>query len=418
MGSATPATKTANPGVASPAKIAKTITLQANLDKAYNTFKAGLNPDLGTKTHVPISIYLQKKSSPHEYAGVFDREHHFSGSLVKVAAMFAAYKLLKEANDLAQKIKDGTVTLTANTRDKFFEKLAAQFNLSDAADGITNIAADNKKPSYPHLLNVPATFTTSTLTVAFNSNPSSTLALKGFVEQMEEMIVESNNCSAGECIVRLGFPYINVKLVEDGFFQKNTWNTSQPMGIWLAGDYIQDSCFNKTKKLTYVKIKSVNDCGSGSDCTTAQNTCSKEMADFFMKIVLRELVDQNSSQGMHDLLHKGQQPGAPHTSYLTRLSNLPKKFTIDGVKVGLGPLKGGSGRGVSTVRSEGILIQWIAPTTEPALTEYKEKLKTLNLHEDMRGAICWQNLNDNKDTDALVNIINTAIENFINQTPI
>ena len=141
---------------------------------------------------------------------------------------------------------------------------------------------------------------------------------------MEEMIVESNNCSAGECIVRLGFPYINVKLMENGFFKKDTWNTSKPIGIWLAGDYIQDTCFNKSKKLTYVKIKSVNDCGSGNDCTTAQNTCSKEMADFFMKIVLGELVDQSSSQGMHDLLHKGQQPGAPHTSYLTRLSNLPK----------------------------------------------------------------------------------------------
>jgi hypothetical protein len=348
---------------------------------------------------------------------VFDREHHFSGSLVKVAAMLAAYRLLMEANDLAQKIKDGTVTLTANTRDKFFEKLTAQFNLSDAVDGITNIAADNKKPSYPNILNVPATFTTSTLTVAFNSNPSSNLASKGFLEQMKEMIVDSNNCSAGECIVRLGFPYINVKLVEDGFFQKNTWNTAQPMGIWLAGDYIQDSCFNKTKKLTYVKIQSVNDCGSGSDCTTAQNTCSKEMADLFMKIALGELVDQSSSQKMRDLLHEGQQDGAPHTSYLTRLSNLQKKFIIDGVKVGLGPLKGGSGRGVPTVRSEGILIQW-GPIKPEKLEEYKGKLKNVNLPEDWKGAICWQNLNDDKATDALVNIINEAIENFIYQRPI
>ncbi len=418
MGSDTPATKAANPAVSSSAKIPKTITLQANLDKAYSIFKSGLNPDLGIKTHVPVSIFLQKRNAPHEYAGVFDREHHFSGSLVKVAAMFAGYKLRREANDLAEKVKNGTETLPANTRDKFFEKLAAQFNLSDAVNGITNVAADNKKPSYADILTVPSTFTPSTLTVTFNSHPSSTLALKGFAEQMEEMIVESNNCSAGECIVRLGFPYINVKLVEDGFFQKDTWNKPQPIGIWLAGDYIQDSCFNKTKKLTYVKIQSVNDCGSGSDCTTAQNTCAKEMADFFMKIVLNELVDQKSSQEMHDLLHKGQQPGAPHTSYLTRLSSLPKKFTIDGVKVGLGPLKGGSGRGVSTVRSEGILIQWVAPATQPALTEYKEKLKKLNLHEDMKGAICWQNLNDNKDTDALVNIINTSIENFINQVPI
>ena len=45
---------------------------------------------------------------------------------------------------------------------------------------------------------------------------------------------------------QIGFPYINVKLIEGGFFKKDTWNTLLPIGIWLAGDYIQDTCFKKS----------------------------------------------------------------------------------------------------------------------------------------------------------------------------
>src|SRR6476660_9075091 len=222
MCSTTPKTKAASPAVVTPADIPdKTITIipfQRYLDKVYDEVKNvdhGLGPDFGQKTHVPISIFLRGKGAIHTYGGIFDEEHHFSASLMKVAAMFAAFKLRREALLLADKVKDGTVVLSAPANQaKFFKKLDEQFNPNDAVPGIASRNDINKRPKYAEILSVTGLPNLSAIAVQFTPN---------FQDHLLKMIVPSDNCSAGECIVTLGYPYINVKLMEDGFFDGPTW---------------------------------------------------------------------------------------------------------------------------------------------------------------------------------------------------
>jgi len=417
MCSTTPKTEAASPAVVTSADIGdKTITIipfQKYLDKAYDEVKnvdKTLGPDFGLKTHVPISIFLRSKGAIHPYAGKFDEEHHFSASLIKVAAMFAAFKLRREALLLAEKVKNGTVVLSAPANQaNFFKKLDEQFNPNNAVLGIASRNDINKRPKYAEILSVTGFPNLASINVEFTP---------GFKNHIRQMIVPSNNCSAGECIVTLGYPYINVKLMEDGFFDGPTWDTPTPKGIWLCGDYIDDDCFNKAKKQPYIRITTVNDCHEDTHfCGSAQNTTSKEMAKFFLNILLRQLVDAPSSQEMRDLLHDGQKPGAPHTSYITRLSAITPLFEIDGVKVGFGPIKKDTQRGIGlNIRSEGILIKWKTPSDAGEAAVLQQNLDKLNLTGE--GAICWQNFPENLPTSGIAKIINTSIDNFIKQTPI
>jgi hypothetical protein len=419
MCNTTPKTKAASPAVVTPGDIPdKTITIipfQKYLDKVSDEVKNvdhGLGPDFGQKTHVPISIFLRSKGSIHTYGGIFDEEHHFSGSLIKVAAMFAAFKLRREALLLAEKVKNGTLVLsTPPNQAKFFNKLDEQFDPNGAVPGIASRNDINKRPKYAEILSVTGFPNLASINVEFTP---------GFKNHIRQMIVPSNNCSAGECIVTLSFPYINVKLMEDGFFDGPTWNTPAPKGIWLCGDYIDDSCseITKAKKQQYIRITTVNDCDEDTHfCGSAQNTSSKEMARLFLKILLEELVDPDSSRDMRVLLEDGQKPGAPHTSYITRLSTINLLFDIDAVKVGFGPIKKDTQRGIGlNIRSEGILIKWKTPSDAGEAAVLQQNLDKLNLTGE--GAICWQNFPENLSTNGIAKIINTSIDNFIKQKPI
>ena len=393
MGSTTPKTKAASPAVDDPSKIADKTknTLQQYLDKVYTALRGEIGPDLGTKTHVAISIFLQKKGSGHLYAGKFDDEHQFSGSLLKVAAMFAAYKLRKEALDLAVKVNNGTVTAANPTQ--FFNKLSGQFDLSKAVAGITSNSSVNKKPGYTDILSV--TGFPSAVTADFTS---------GFKNHMRQMMLLSNNCSAGECIVRLGYPYINVKLMEDSFFDGTTSSTPTPKGIWLAGTYILPTCSNVGKNLTYIRLTTTNDCGQTAFCGSAQNTSSREMARLYLKILERKLVDPNASQEMFDLMHEAQESG--DSSFVSRVPGI--LFTVDAVKIGIGPLKPDPER-AETILSEGIIITWnIADAAEQKQWDDK--------HLTGKAAICWQNLNNVVGLKTgVAKIINQTISKFIKQ---
>ena len=94
-------------------KIKKIIPLASYLNAAYKKVRAAgkLGPDFGLKTHIPFSIYLEGvPGADYIYAGnsfeINETVHHldelecFSGSLIKVAAMFAAFTLRREADVL------------------------------------------------------------------------------------------------------------------------------------------------------------------------------------------------------------------------------------------------------------------------------------------------------------------------------
>src|SRR5215471_8498003 len=195
-------------------KIKKVVTLKTYLDDSYKKVKAAdkLGPDFGLRTHIPISIFLRSKGGPHIYAGNsvkigdtvhnLDQEECYSASLIKVAAMFAAFKLRKEAEALRADINSGAVTVTLT---KFLDKLAERVNPTGAVPSILSATGIRMKPSLPDILSITSFASPVTFTSDFRAH-------------LRQMIIPSDDCHAGECIWRLSYPYINVKLMEDGFF--------------------------------------------------------------------------------------------------------------------------------------------------------------------------------------------------------
>src|SRR5438876_2297104 len=128
-------------------QIKKQVTLKTYLDDSYKkVWTAGkLGPDFGLRTHVPFSIYLRSTGTDHIYAGNsfeidgtvhhLDEEECFSASLIKVAAMFSAYKLRQEAETLRADINSGAVTVPLG---KFFDKLAQRVKPTRALPKITS----------------------------------------------------------------------------------------------------------------------------------------------------------------------------------------------------------------------------------------------------------------------------------------
>jgi len=445
-------------------QITKDIPLQTYLNHNYRKVRAAgkLGLDFGLKTHIPISIYLESTGNDHIYAGNsfvingtphhLDLEECFSGSLIKVAAMFAAFTLRREADVLRTNMKEGIVNVPLS---KFFDKLAERVDpTSDALPLITNAARDPKNripmvPSLRDILSITDLDTAVTFTADFRAH-------------LRRMIIRSRDCDTAECIFRLSYPYINVKLMNEGYFHRDSMK-----GIWLCGDYFPNGgCAKEAQesKLQYkatgqefVRIDTVNDCTDRPPfCGSAQNTTSKEMARLFLNILHEELVDPTSAHEMRLLLFEAQhgspkdtppptfaredfsflevdpRPDANDPLHSNRATgNVAKKFSIEGVKIGQGGIKTDPDRGAIEVRSEGLIIKWNNITKDEEKDQEKDEGKDdEKFDKDLRqkfddckltgeAAICWQNLSaSTPNTDGIIEIINDSISNFINQAPL
>jgi hypothetical protein len=251
---------------------------------------------------------------------------HFSASLMKVAAMYAAFAMRAEASAFA--VGKDFANATA-----FFNAFKEQFKPADAVPAIVS-AGHFLQPKYSDILTVTG-FGSGTLTVKFVPefhrpiDEDNTLydaykavraahglgedadgnlienaqsrAAYARISQMWRMIVPSDNTSAGECIRRLGYAYINVKLMQRGFYEPSA---SPPRGIWLAADYGGSG---------RVEIDSVNDGKS------AQATTSLQIARLFSLIELEQLIDAGSSHEMRLLLNKSGRVVSPSIKVGTRL---------------------------------------------------------------------------------------------------
>jgi hypothetical protein len=401
-------------------------SLQEYLAKAYAealaAHKLGTQPadDSTAKLHVPISMFAHVRTgSGHFYAGIHDDEMHFSASLLKVAAMFAAYSLRAEARVLAA----GGGFADENT---FFAALGAQFTSTDAVPAIQG-AGVGLKPRYKDVLKVTG-FGGGALQVDFtpsffvplevdhplyvhyqevhkhevdakhikkNEENAATRAELAKVSHMYKMIVPSNNASAGECIRRLGYAYINVKLMNAGFYDPSS---VQPKGIWLAADFVGGP---------RVEIDSVNDLKS------AQATTSRQMARLFSQIDLGKLIDLDNSVEMKKLLREAATVDAPWISgFGTKL------YKFAGVKVGLANLKPNTIPMGPDVYSEGVLLKWKSSGADARVGE-AGKLSDLNLNGEI--AVCWQNILESAyDTGVpgIADMIEKAFSDFLDQAPV
>jgi hypothetical protein len=417
-------------------QIKKDIPLQTYFNRAYKDaltkHQLGDQPadDSTDKLHVPMTLIAYDKSgrNVHSRVGIYQDEMHFSASLLKAGVMYAAYKLLAEAEALAASPPTGGF----KDQKGFFAVLQKQFNSSDAVPEITKVGATaGLVPRYADILKVEGFGGELKVTFVpefFRSVPedrelynaylrirhdqrlgkdadgnkienADSRAALAAVSHMYKMIVWSNNTSAGECIRRLGYAYINVKLMEKDLFDKE-----HTKGIWIGGDYVGVA--------PRIEVDSVN------DDKVATATTTRHMAELFSLIKLEELPHSDKMQ----LLISEAQVSEP--SFISRAPS--RLFQVGGVKIGVANIKPNTKPLGPDVSSEGIIFSW---KTDDAL-EGEKLPKDRGLSDIF--AVCWQNVRgdaiaadkpahnvrsiDDAEYDGVAEVIQNTIKNFLNQT--
>jgi hypothetical protein len=298
-------------------------------------------------------LCLGVSGGQHLYAGINDTDLDYSASMLKVAAMYAAHELLAAAKRLA-----GAPAAAKVSVDGFFLALASVFDAqilaAAPADALTaakqladKTTGYRTTPSYRKIFTVSGAGSAAGLTVEF---------VKDFAERMLDMIQNSDDGNAGECIRRLSYTYINAALAKAGF-------GAAPNFIWLAGDYSKG-------KNPHAVVTSVN------DADVAQATTAVAMMRLFSLVESGTLVAQDKDKlagKMRDLLTK-----AAGQSWLAE--NPPKSFGVDFAKIGYGELKGSG-----YTYSETLVLNWTDSARDPGLKKLTGQV-----------IICWQNVQTKK----------------------
>jgi hypothetical protein len=255
-------------------------------------------------------------------AGQREFEMFYSGSLLKVAAMYAAFQLRVAVNDLAATLDPAVV----NTPDKLFRKISDTFDKQ--IDG--SVPRIRSAPGVTLAMRVPkykVVFQAARVgggwRLSFNSAGAS-----NFAGHLRAMIVGSHNDSARFCIRALGYSWINGLLQSAGFLN---FGFPGSEGIWLAGDYAEQPT---------VEILSVND-GSVKQATTCFH-----MAWLFSllhdKKLVKNIVDPSTGLSGNDQMLGLLRDAVDHPDARSLLKRVPHSFTVMQSKIGVGQLKGGS----------------------------------------------------------------------------
>ncbi|MFD8543123.1 hypothetical protein [Streptomyces sp. NPDC059649] len=331
-------------------------------------------PTLGVHLNCPLSVAAVRNptgtSPSFAYAGFRDGEMHFSGSLLKVAAMLAAFELRQSASDFAITEGDCSANVVFNDVKSAFnadiQKAAPRF-LSEA--GITE---QMRVPKYPRIFDSPRGLASGGCLMSFNA---------AFAAHVRGMIVPSNNDDAAATIKALGYSWINGLLAKAGLFDPMT-----NRGIWLAGTFKP----GPPDPFPAVRVPSVNDGPS------AQATTTIDMTRFLALLTEGATLDSRSVDGiasdMRDLLADAQSAG--DSSFMTTgarqgLNGLGAGFTITHSKIGLGPLNAGG-----DVASEATVLS----------------------HDDtgQQFLVVWQNLlNLNDRHNAMAFMVRRTLLNFL-----
>ena len=274
-------------------------------------------PDVRT---VPIAIMALDDNGGRPVAGQRESEMFYSGSLLKVAAMYAAYQLRIAVNELAP-----TLNATVNTSEILFQTISNAFDRQidesvpriRSAPGITPAMRIPKYSTIFHAAKIGGIWR-----LRFND----TGGADSFAGHLRKMIVGSDNDSAGFCVRALGYSWINGVLQAAGFLRLGFPGSE---GIWLAGDY---------GNWQTVNIASVN------DRDVKQATTCFDMARLFALLHDKKLVKNyahfatalSGNDEMLNLLRDAVGGGAP-----SLLRRVPHSFTVLQSKIGIGQLKGG-----------------------------------------------------------------------------
>ena len=286
---------------------------------------------------IPMAIASLNLDGTTSVIGQHDvTEMFFSGSLLKIAAMYAAFQLRHAVNDLA-----GTLDANLPIPD-FFKKVRATFDpqIKNAVKLLTD-RGFHQVPKYETIF-TPTLGGDGKYTVAFRSDADPKF---DFQHHLQEMVVNSHNPSAGLVIQSLGYNLINGVLEKGGFFRNNS------TGIWLAGDYLPNPVPNTTFP-EFVEERALGLVGGNvvtiaslNDGPVKQVTTCIDPVKMFVLLANEELVsnphDSNDTANADMLkMTADAVTGAGAPSRFTRAVPLPA-FTVLNCKIGLGELKGG-----------------------------------------------------------------------------
>jgi len=331
---------------------------------------------------VPIAIMALNDDGSRPVAGQRDFEMFFSGSLLKVAAMYAAFQLRVAVNDLAATLDPAVV----NTPAKLFQKISDTFDrqigesvpLISSTPGVTPAM---RVPKYTEIFRAEKVNFGRAWRLDFNDSdlprtPSG--LLNNFAIHLRKMIVGSDNDSATFCVRALGYSWINGLLQSAGFLNlgfrriERIWLAE---GIWLAGDYAGQ---------TPVEILSVN------DEKVKQATTCFHMAWLFSLLHDKKLVKNtvNLATGMsgNDEMLRLLELAVDHPGAPSLLKRVPHSFTVMQSKIGVGELKGGSCRRVNRDRcvySEAAILRH--PTSGRKFVVVWQDLTYLRAHPSWWG---------------------------------
>lgn len=330
------------------------------LQTAFNSAVAALtSAQKSTFNRVAMTIVaVDDGASTHAAAGIRQDEVHYSGSLLKVAVMYASFELLASVQRLADvlKVKD---------KDDVFAKVKKAFKapIESAVATFTSSAQftdEHRLPKYEVMFQTTPSEKGDWLTFAFR---------KSYEQELEGMIPGGHNHNTRNCVHALGYSFLNGVLAAGGFFDASSKN-----GLWVAGDF--------TGGWPVARVPSVN------DGDVAQAATTEKLARLMTLIYDRALVDGDKSDSMRNLLNRTGSWMHFTTPKVWELTDTAP-LRVTAAKVGRGPLKAGN-----EVLSEGEIV-----------------------HERAHGknfVVVWQNLLG-APTHSSLTVVATVIEKTITQ---
>lgn len=253
------------------------------------------------------------------YGGSRDDDMFFAASLVKIAAMFAAYQLLDA-------VRRDAATVGSTSAPAILGTLESAYSAA-VAGGLPS-GAPPQAPLLSKLFAITPSGT-GTPVVVFDAAGSTFKELNanhenfGFInakkslEWLHLMIRWSSDCASSILISTLGMAYINGALATAGFFDPRT-----NLGIWLGGSYAS-ACPRAQQALGVRALpwKPVSAAiqNAHSALSRFQVATSRAVALLFTCLAQGRLVDPTSSNSMLALLDKGTiSPLVPGLGSVTR----------------------------------------------------------------------------------------------------
>src|SRR3954452_1059962 len=248
-------------------------TMQAAMDATRLALSVAGSPNVDNLAMTVAIISGSEGTFDHPWAGLRSDETHYAARLVKIASMYAAFDLRSSADELVNDLGLGSAwpDMEAALVASFNPEIDANTPLAISSSPDLRPQDKTRKPDYAAMLQPGSG--------GFFSVDFTPAQLAAF----ENFVVDQHDPGAGTTIHNLGYPLLNGKIADDGFFDGTD-------GIWLAGDYVHT--------WPAARVACVN------DVDTAQGTTTFQFASLLTLMADELLVGPTSSREMKALMSR------------------------------------------------------------------------------------------------------------------